>query len=170
MTTNRSKAAVSILAAGLLFCLYVLIFGMSAQNGEESGNLSRYISEKCVELLASMSGGHWTEIFREELAVYFEHPIRKAAHLGEYACMGVLVYGMWRPWKKRGRGLYLTVLAWVFLSAAADELHQYFVPDRYASPADVLLDTCGGAIAMAFCIQVDRWLQRRGRKGSHSVP
>ncbi len=164
MTTNRSKAAVSILAAILLLCLYLLIFGMSGQDGEKSGNLSRYFSEKCVELINSLSGRRWTAVFKAELAAYFEHPLRKMAHFGEYACMGALVYAMWRPWKNRGKGLYLTAILWVFFSAAVDELHQWFVPDRYASAADVLLDTCGGAFAVFFCVLAEKCLQHRRRR------
>lgn len=56
--------------------------------------------------------------------------------------------------------------AWVFLSAAGDELHQYFVPGRYASFLDVLLDTWGGVCGMLFCILTvwlcGKWAGRRG--------
>ena len=43
-----------------------------------------------------------------------------------------------------GKKKYLIATLWVFLSAAVDEWHQSFVPGRYASIKDVLLDTCGG--------------------------
>ncbi len=153
---SYSKWAVTIVAAIMLLCLYVLIFSFSAQNGEQSGGLSQRISAKCVELMNNLSGKNWTTIFRQELAAYFENPIRKLAHFAEYACMGILVYAMWRPFRRRGKKLYLIVCLWVFLSAAGDEVHQLFVPGRYGSLADVLLDTCGGAFGTWMCAWLDK--------------
>lgn len=163
-TGKRRKQAVTIVAALLLFLLYGVIFSFSNQNGEQSGGLSHMISEKCVELMNSISGKNWSGIFMENLAAYFEHPIRKLAHFTEYACMGVLVYMMWRPWKKRGRGLYLLTVLWVFTSAGGDEFHQLFIPGRYGSFADVLLDTCGGIFGMAVCVLMEKTVvkYRRG--------
>lgn len=89
---RKKKILVTVPAAVLLLALYVLIFGFSAQDGERSGSLSQMISEKCVELLNSLSGRNWTEGFMRDLAAYFEHPLRKLAHFSEYACMGILLY------------------------------------------------------------------------------
>lgn len=149
---KHKKIIITAAAGTLLVLLYFIIFGFSAQNAEESGSLSQMISEKCVSLLNSLSGRHWTQDFCSNLAEYFEHPIRKLAHFSEYACMGILVYVLWVQWLRPGRRLYLLVVGWVFVSAALDEFHQLFVPGRYGSPADVLLDTCGGAFGTLFCI------------------
>lgn len=143
---------ISVCAGILLIILYVIIFSFSAQDGEQSGSLSRAISEKCVEVLNSFSGRKWSQTMREELAAYFEHPIRKLAHFSEYTCMGVLVFVLWSQWLKRRRALYLITVVWVSVSAAADEIHQLFVPDRYGSIADVCLDTCGGVFGLLFCV------------------
>ena len=85
MKSLKRKTAVTVLAAVWLLALYAVIFGFSAQDGEQSGNLSQMISEKCVELINSLSGGHWSQAFMEGLTEYFEHPIRKLAHFSEYA-------------------------------------------------------------------------------------
>lgn len=159
----RSKSAVTVVAAVMLILLYAVIFSFSAQDGEQSGGLSHLISEKCVELMNTLSGGHWTELFRQELATYFEHPVRKFAHFSEYACMGILVFGIWRPWMHRGRKLYLLVCLWVFLSALGDEFHQLFVPGRYGSFADVILDTCGGAFGLMLCVYAERYFHCKVR-------
>ncbi len=150
----------------MLLALYMLIFGFSAQDGEQSGALSRFISEKCAELLNVISGKRWDEMILESMAEYFEHPIRKLAHFCEYACMGVLVYVIWSQWLQRGRRLYLLTVLWVFVSAALDEFHQLFVPGRYGSFADVLLDTCGGAFGMGAWLLVLRLFRRFKRKSS----
>lgn len=149
----------------LLLMLYCMIFQFSAQDSEKSGSLSRMITEKLINFINSVSGAHWSDPKRAELAEYFEHPIRKMAHFAEYAYMGVLVYSLWSQWLRRGKFLVLLTTGWVFLSASADEFHQYFVPGRYASFADVLLDTCGGVCGMLFCICVAAICRRwRGRK------
>lgn len=144
------------MAALLLFFLYCMIFSFSDQNGEQSGGLSYRISEYCVEIVNALLGGHWTQGVTADSVAYWEHPIRKLAHLLEYACMGVLVYTMWRPWRDRGHRLYLLVIVWVFTSAAGDELHQRFIPGRYGSFWDVLLDTAGGVCGVLFCVMLER--------------
>lgn len=150
MKTGNKKLLISFVAVILLGCLYFAIFSFSEQDGETSGSLSYMISEKCVELLNVFSGKHWTRDFRESLAAYFEHPIRKLAHFAEYACMGVLVSVLLSQWMQKKKSRYLLTTLWVFLSAAADEIHQLFVPGRYGSFADVCLDTCGGIFGMLF--------------------
>lgn len=153
---DMKKLAVTVVAALLLVILYRIIFGFSAQDSEQSGSLSLMISEKCIELVNSISGRHWSDVVMGELAVYFEHPLRKLAHFSEYTCMGILVYTMWRPWKKRDKRIYSIEVLWVFISAAFDELHQYFVPGRYSSFADVLLDTCGGIFGVFICVLIEK--------------
>lgn len=156
----KKKIVITVPAAILLLALYMLIFGFSAQDGETSGSLSRIISEKCVELFNNLSGGHWTEGFMRNLAEYFEHPLRKLAHFSEYACMGILLYVLWSQWIRKGRKLYVLIALWVFFSAALDEFHQLFVPGRYGSFADVLLDTCGGAFGMLLCAGIGKIRKR----------
>ena len=141
--------------------LYAVIFGFSAQDAEQSGSLSMRISEGCVELLNMLSGGQLSEQL-DDMALYFEHPVRKLAHFGEYMCVGILVYLMWSPWLKKGKGLYCLVVLWVFVSGGCDEIHQFFVPGRYCSFADVCLDTVGGAFGLLLCLFAARMWRRKG--------
>lgn len=161
---NR-KVIVTAVSGTLLVLLYIMIFSFSEQDGEQSGSLSQMISEKCAELINVLSGRHWSEAVVAGWAEYFEHPIRKMAHFMEYACMGVLVYVLWSQWLRRGKRLYGLTVLWVFLSALGDEIHQLFVPGRYGSFADVLLDTCGGTFGMLLCIWLYRLYRCRPVKG-----
>jgi VanZ family protein len=71
--------------------------------------------------------------------------LRKAAHLTEYAILGVLLL--------RAVGRELPALAAGVAYAASDELHQYFVRGRHASPVDVAIDALGllaGMVALQF--------------------
>ena len=101
------RLLVTFAAAVLLGALYSLIFSFSAQEGGESGSLSRMISEKCVGFLNWLSGSRWNEAKEAEVAGWFEYPLRKLAHFSEYACMGVLVYTLWSQWISRGKRLYI---------------------------------------------------------------
>ena len=89
------------------------------------------------------------------LANYFEHPLRKLAHFTEYAFLGGFFCGSYMPLAaalrklrdKRGlKVFYISNVFFVMILAACDEYHQYFVPGRYASFWDVVLDTIGCAI------------------------
>lgn len=158
------KMAVSIPAAVALSFLYATIFSFSAQDGEQSGSLSLLISEKCVEFINSLSGKNWTEEIMNSMVIYFEHPIRKLAHFAEYACMGVLIYTLLRPWKNRDKKLYLIGTIWVFISAVADEIHQLYVPGRWGSFADVCLDTLGGCFGILICVILEKIYEGRRAK------
>ena len=155
------KLMVTVPAAIALAVLYTVIFGFSSQDAEQSGSLSMLISENAVEFLNSLVGRRWSRSYMTDLAVYFEHPIRKLAHFGEYACVGILVFLIFTPWVKRGKRLYALVVVWVFVSGACDEFHQLFVPGRWGSFADVCLDTCGGAFGLLVCILVSRVLRHK---------
>jgi VanZ family protein len=75
--------------------------------------------------------------------------LRKAAHLAEYAVLGGLIY--------RALGREPLALAVGIAYAATDELHQYFVGGRHASPVDVAIDAVGVAVGMLL------WLRLRER-------
>ena len=75
--------------------------------------------------------------------------LRKGAHLTEYAILGGLLY--------RALGREPLALALGIAYAATDELHQYFVRGRHASPVDVAIDAVGVAVGMLV------WLRLRER-------
>ncbi len=174
---NKAKIVVSSLATFFLVVLYVLIFSFSEQDGETSGSLSHLISEKCVAILNNLSGKRWSEIFMESMVDYFENPIRKLAHFGEYAVMGVLLFCIWYPWIgfggfcekavrtirfwKRIPKLFRIILPWVFASAAFDEIHQLFIPGRCGNFWDVLLDFSGGCFGVLCCVVVCNQINKR---------
>lgn len=159
--SKKSKYFILIVSGILLIVLYSFIFSFSEQTGEESGSLSYTISRLGVELWDKLTGGKLSEKVMDELALYFEHPLRKAAHFAEYAVMGVLVYNILFCLTDKRRRRFLLCLFWVFISAAADELHQYFVLGRWGSMADVLLDTCGGAAGALVCCWFIRLLETK---------
>ena len=141
----------------LALFFYVLVINrFSAQDADTSGSLSFEIAEGIAKFFYSFSEHDASDVLT--LAGYFEHPLRKLAHLLEYGVLGSLfagsfipVIGEFRKIGGRGRTLYIAVTVLVFILAGFDELHQYFVPGRYASVWDVLLDTFGSTL---FCFAI----------------
>lgn len=185
--SGRLKKAVCVLfalSAVLFYFLVICIF--SAQDGDETGNLSREVAEEVARVVVAVSGDH-TEKDIFSLAEFFEHPLRKLAHFSEYAVLGGLFCGCFLPVmgeirlrtaeqisklpvqkrKKNGLmrscGLYVKCIITVMIFAICDEIHQYFVPGRLASVWDVLLDTSGCTL---MCLILYLICDRRSRKAA----
>lgn len=148
---KSKKIAVTLVSGLLLVLLYGVIFSFSAQNGEASAEISMGVSDSLVGVLDFLTFGKMDADTLTELALVIEHPIRKTAHFLEYALMGILIYSMLYYPIANSKVRFWISLIWLVLSAAADELHQYFVPGRWGSVKDVLLDTCGGLVGILIC-------------------
>jgi len=68
-------------------------------------------------------------------------------HVAEYTILGGLLYVGFRSLggKTKEKAFTLAVLA-ASLYGASDEMHQYFVPNRYCDIKDFLADSAGGFI------------------------
>ena len=120
-----------------------IIYGFSAQNGEESGNLSFEVSCRIVEMGNTAFDQGLNDRQIQEYAGQISHPVRKLAHMTEYFLLTLdvsfplYVYGL--------RGLPLILAAGLFCVgfAAGDEYHQSFVDGRGPSKRDVIIDSIG---------------------------
>lgn len=147
---------------GLIF-YFLVVCRFSAQDSDHSGSLSMSIAKSIADFFLSFKKEHTVSDVLS-LANYFEHPLRKLAHFAEYALLGGFFCGTFLPLagsmrmtdgnqegkregkQKRSLGLkhfYVLNVLFVMMLAACDEFHQYFVPGRYASFWDVILDTVG---------------------------
>jgi VanZ family protein len=83
--------------------------------------------------------------------------LRKFGHLTEYAILATL---LWRAWRLTSTGSIPVLASFgvAALFAVSDEIHQFFIPSRTASPRDVLIDAVGAALAIALC-----WMRSRRR-------
>ena len=129
----------------------LFIFGSSKDTGEESSSLSLTITQKIVDIIE-----YNKDITKEEYDALVEKlhtPVRKAAHMAEYAILAVLIcipvlinmnIGNIRMISLK-QILFIVVII-CMLYAATDEIHQLFVSGRTGKAADVLIDTIG-----AFC-------------------
>ena len=132
-----------------------MIFGFSAQTGEESGGMSAMIAEPVTEMLAALDGD-MTAVEQEALYWQVDGAVRMAAHFAEYAVLGILLSLTWCSFR-RVRLLEPWVTGVVY--AVADEIHQAFTPDRVCDPLDVLIDAAGvllGALCIRYLIKIWR--------------
>lgn len=149
-----------------LFMLYV-IFQLSAQPGEVSGNLSWRATHKILEITRESFETGWSTA---ELNLYTEmfHPyVRKLAHITEYFLLAVCV--SFPLYVYRLRGIALTIIAGGFCVACAclDEYHQSFVAGRGPSSRDVMIDSIGilaGVILVRIVCFIGRITVFRERK------
>lgn len=124
----------------------VVIFVFSSQNGNQSGNNNRLV----IDLLKHI-GINLDKILGGNSNFY----VRKASHMTEYFILFMLVYRAINEKCTLIKGLILSLL-FVFLYASSDEFHQSFVPGRSSSFRDVMIDTCGGGIALLVTVAVRR--------------
>ena len=152
-----------------------LIFNFSAMDGEASSQLSYKVSYKLVEIGAEILDADFEIWEIENLAVRFQGPIRKIAHMAEYCALAVCisfplyVYGL--------RGIWLMLVAGVLCVgfACTDEYHQAFVEGRGPSKKDVLIDSFGVFTGIIF-VRILGWIGRHtifrsiNRKKHHQKP
>ena len=148
----------------LLATLY-LIFRFSAQDAEQSGNLSLKVTNFIVNM--------FSKVKNMDLALrmhYIErlHPIiRKLAHFSIYCLVGFSVMGFWCTFDIKNKYKLLWSILIGVLYAAGDEFHQSFVPGRGPSIRDVCIDSAGvltGIFIMIFLILLfeafNNWIKK----------
>ncbi len=134
----------------LTICWMVVIFMFSAQPDTESSELSGGVSYRLISIVNTVMAQHWDEAEKIEKAQLIDYPVRKAAHMSEYAFLTLLGFGIFAFGDNKKK--YVFPIGITFLYACTDEFHQLFVPGRSGRFTDVLIDTSGGIIMMFFII------------------
>lgn len=130
----------------LAVCWMAAIFMFSAQPADESQKLSDGVSCRLVSVIDNVAHKNWNDEKKEELAQIMDYPVRKAAHMSEYALLTLLTFGA--VCTKKGKRRYIIPISITFLYACTDEFHQLFVNGRAGRFTDVLIDTSGGVIML----------------------
>ena len=122
-----------------MIVIMVLIFVFSAMQGDESSETSGIFLKAIEKLYEEVTHRGLTEIALDNI----HHIIRKCAHFTEYAALGASVmYAIWDKWRVHKAPIVFPELI-AMLYATTDEIHQYFVPGRYGTWTDVLIDSTG---------------------------
>lgn len=132
-------------------------------------------SSRVSDLILSIVNPGYRQLPPEEKQKMLEaisQPVRKAAHASEYAILAGLFMGaliparlMTRAAHYKKKALRYACGAWeaAVFYAATDEIHQYFVPERACSFADICIDGTGAlAGVLAAAIIMRQYLKRHG--------
>lgn len=140
-----------------------MMFGFSAQEGEQSSSISGKIARPITDSLAQRQGltgqAYW------KLYAQVDFAVRKTAHFSEYMLLGLLLTLLLDSYRVRWHWL-----SWAgcTIYAAADEIHQLFVAGRTGKWQDVVLDS-SGALAGLLLAMLVLWLIRRRRAKKQST-
>ena len=134
----------------LTLLILSFIFSLSAQNAEESKELSDSLASKILQ---------WIQIYIDgEL-------IRKFAHMIEFAALsfslGNSINATWKTENSKIMAFAITVLC-----AAGDEIHQIFVPGRAFQTSDILVDSLGALIGVLVWIVLLKIISKTGKRGN----
>lgn len=133
----------------LLVVWMCVIFLFSSQPSDESSKVSGTMCERVVEDANRVLKLEMNRAKVQSVAASIEYPVRKAAHMTEYAILGLLSFAFYCGILKKEKRQFLAALLTAAVYAATDEFHQYFIPGRSAEVMDVCIDTLGASIGLA---------------------
>ena len=140
------------IACFLMLCWMVVIFMFSAEPDTESSELSGSVSYRIVSVVNTITASHWDEKELLDKAELIDYPVRKCAHMSEYAILTLLGYVAFSF--LHGRRRFVIPIAMTFLYACTDEIHQLFVPGRAGRFTDVLIEPQRTVILLGLLISV----------------
>lgn len=165
---SMGKLFYRIITGVLLAGWMLTIFRFSAQPAVESEKVSGSVSYRVVEAYCEMFHKELPQDKMAALAERIDYPIRKAAHMTEYAIMGILAYAFLAGYWEKKAQTYLAALLIAALYAASDEIHQLFVPGRAGRFSDVCIDTLGALLGLFALFLLQKiWEMIAKRRGLH---
>ncbi|MEE3392108.1 MAG: VanZ family protein [Lachnospiraceae bacterium] len=148
--------ALTFVSGTIFIVLLLMIFSFSAQEGAESSSLSDIFAKFFAGVYNHLSGKN----IDYELFVF---PVRKGAHMTEYAALFadtyVLIYSI------AGRCIAWLAFVIAALAASLDEFHQLYVPGRTGQLRDVLIDLLGAFISFLIILLI-KHIRKKHRPGS----
>lgn len=146
----------------LLGLTFATIFNFSSQDGQTSGNLSRKVARKIIDIFPYTK--NLSEKTKNKIVERLQPIIRKGAHLSIYTLVGIFIMSFISTYKLHLKYKFSISILVGLIYAISDEIHQSFTPGRSASPIDVGIDTCGvlvGIIIVLIIISVYKALTEK---------
>lgn len=147
----------------LLLCTFYIIFGFSSQDGEESGGISKRITDFILEKSSKYNSLEQTK--KEEVSKRTERIIRKIAHFSIYTLVGFLLMALFSTYEniKRKYQMYISAIIGI-LYAFSDEIHQSFIPGRGPKVTDVFIDSLGVFFGISVILLIIESINMRYKK------
>ena len=162
MENKMKKNIERIILLILLLGTMTIIFGFSSQDGKESGNISKKITEQIVKRIPQIQEKEQEE--KEIIINKKEKVIRKIAHFSIYTVVGILVMAFISTYqiKEKDRIIISTIIGIIY--ACSDEIHQSFVPGRSPMITDVMIDTMGVILGILLITTIKLIIQKYQEK------
>lgn len=164
-----NKTVMRLILGIMLICWMFIIFWFSNQPATESSEISGTISYRLVEDTDDIFNWGLTAEQIRKIAGNIEYPIRKAAHMTEYAILGWLAFAFSGTFEMRQKVHYIATLGVAFCYASTDEFHQLFIPGRSGQFTDVCIDTAGAAIGLLLLAILLKIGRRHCAKSAHTL-
>ena len=148
----------------LTLCWMAVIFWFSAQEAQASSDLSGGFIERLLSLLLKDFDA-MDETSRLAMIDSLQTLVRKCAHMGVYAVLGVFVILFMSTFPVGSARQFIIALALCVTYAASDEIHQYFVPGRSCEIRDVCIDSLGSLVGITLCCLIFYVNRRKIRHG-----
>ena len=159
----KRKRVWRIVSVALIVVWAVVIFSFSAQPDTESSEISGHVSYRIVKMWNQVFGLKHSGPELEQMAQKIEYPVRKAAHMSEYAVLALLIFQALTAFdRKKNRGCMALGITAAY--AATDEFHQMITGDRTPLFQDVMLDGTGALCGILLCILCELIYLRVKRK------
>lgn len=148
---RKNRFACIVFSWILVLIILCFIFGLSAQNAEDSKELSDSFVHRLLD---------WLNINIDGEA------LREIAHMLEFTSLSFSFFNaIYNTWEMRRA--YLISLVLTVVCAFCDEIHQIFVPGRAFQISDILIDSIGaivGVVAYLILYKLILILKERGNK------
>lgn len=126
----------------------IVIFCFSNQKADSSSEISGTLAYQVVEGIDLAAGMAWGEDTRLLYAKAIEHPLRKAAHMTEYAVLACIFLGNFSCYPQTRKRRYAWAQVSAALYAVTDEFHQLFINGRSGEMKDVAIDSAGAFLGL----------------------
>lgn len=138
-----------------LIWMYI-IAGFSGASGESSSSLSLRVTEQIVQMIDI--NDNMTEEEFVDMVELLHTPVRKMAHMAEYAILYMLLFVPMKLTLKRKDVKKLLLIAFLacVLYASFDEIHQLFVDGRSGKVTDVMIDSVGALFGLVVVLCINK--------------
>lgn len=140
-----------------MIIMMIIIFLFSAKNGTESSKTSGETVSVMITFFEKIPVLQLKSVDRAALSALMELPVRKMAHMLEYAILLATIYipiSINFQITLRNKAIISYIIA--VLYAASDEIHQLFVVGRSGRVTDVLIDSIGVTVSLVILVLITK--------------
>ena len=135
--------------------MMVIIWGFSGSDADDSGKLSLEVTKKIVDIGNKVfHQGTLTAEEKDALVNKLHTPVRKCAHMTEYALLAISVFLPLALYIKEYSKIFNATVMFCVFYASTDEFHQIFVEGRAGRLTDVMIDSIGILLASTILLLI----------------